>query len=53
MKTLTKLFVAVAILFGSVIGSAQAGLLGNPEVYDKAKRNFMAMEGMAHADLEE
>lgn len=37
MKTLTKLFVAVAILFGSVVGSAQAGLLDSPEVYDKAK----------------
>lgn len=53
MKTLTKLFVAVAILFGSVVGSAQAGLLDSPEVYDKAKAIYMAMESMTPADLEE
>ncbi len=53
MKTLTKLFVAVAILFGSVVGSAQAGLLDSPEVYDKAKAVYMAMENMTPADLEE
>ncbi|EKC0517665.1 hypothetical protein O8H94_000988 [Escherichia coli O157] len=56
MKTLTKLFVAVAILFGGFIGSVHANqtdFLYSRDVFNTASRVYMAMNEFTSNDLEE